>query len=271
MAVKEIWTPTMNADWSLAAANKPVADYDWLDDSYRLSNKTYTDPVTNESVTFNYNGSAGDRIVTNPNHIWRDDNGYARLGHKSKNAYLTGCGYNYDNYTDSALLNRTRLSRLPHVCGITMQYRWPDANDSDYAHVHINGQKGCWLSYFNFQRSRRYYLRCEPCNYTGVNPTSSSGIKKRGMDWKVMAFRLSSIKRDFVRDENLDFLGFTFQFEYNATTANVTRVMDFNHLNLIFDSRVSGAVPVLFKRRVKPWSNDPFETTPPEFFLKDPS
>ena len=148
MAIKEIWTPKMQADWTLAEANKPEPNYQWLEDAYALSKKTYTDPVSGDTVDFDYNGSARDRILTNPNDIWRDDNGYARLGYKSKNMYWVGCGYSFDNKNDSTL-NRTHLVRLPHMVGITMQYRWPDANTSQYAGIYINRTKRCWLQYIN--------------------------------------------------------------------------------------------------------------------------
>ena len=273
MAVKEIWTPRMNADWQLAEANKPEANYEWLDDSYHQTSKTYVDPVSGDTATFSRTGSTSDRIETNPNYIWRDDDSFARLGHKSKNAYFLGCGYNCEEWTNNALVARRRLVRLPHVCGITMQYRWPDACDSDYGHMNINGNKGCWFSYFSYQTMQRTYLRCEACDATGPNPTNSSypGVRRRGMDWKVMAFRLNATKRDYVKANNLDFIGFIFQFEYPATSSNFTRVMDLNHLNLIFDTRVSGVVPILFQRKLNPWDNDPIATGLPQFFLTDPS
>ena len=104
MAVKQIWTPKMRANWELAEANKPETNYEWLEDSYALSTKTYTDPVSGDTVEFDYNGKATDRVLTNPNDIWRDDGGYARLGYKSKNQYWMANGYSFDGLNDSCLL-----------------------------------------------------------------------------------------------------------------------------------------------------------------------
>ena len=261
----------MDADWTLAEANKPEANYQWLEDAYALSTKTYTDPVSGDTVTFDYNGKAADRVSTNTNDIWRDDNGYTRLGYQSKNQYWMGNGYSFDGLNDSTLLNRTQLVRIPHMVGITMQYRWPEANTSQYAGVYINRTKRCWLQYWNYETRQRFYLRCVPCDFTGIDPTDSDQtITRRSDDWSVMAWRLNTNKTAFVNDNNLDFLGFTFQFEFPAYASNHTRLMDLRHLNFLFNTGTgSNAVPIIFKRKLNPWNNDPFTTGLPEFFLND--